>query len=180
MGKGPSIGKSAFQGAEGLAGAFGNLGKSFAGMAEGPINTATNWYRSLLGGGQAARNVVAPAAMEIGNVYRGAKNAAQNFLPAGGERNLALAGLSNDRARSVADLYANVQPMAAQGLASLGFGAGELGSSFAGQGNSGYGQLENYQGQRNQAKGSALGGIGSGLGSIVGMGIAPGGIFRRG
>jgi hypothetical protein len=144
----------------------------------GPVKTATDWYTSLLQGGKGAQNVVAPSAMNISDVYRGQANTAKNFMPAGGERNLALSTLAQGRARSIADLYANVQPMAAQNLASLGFGAAQAGQGFGSNANQGFGSLIGYQGQRNQAKGAALGGIGAGLGSIAGIGLAPGGFLR--
>ncbi len=92
----------------------------------------------------------------------------QRFMPAGGERNLSLGNLSNERTRSIADLYANVQPGAAQGLAGLGTSAGGLGTS-------GYGALTGYQAGQNQAKGQAMGGVGSGLGAIAGSFLGPAG-----
>jgi hypothetical protein len=132
----------------------------------------------LSGNGTGGQQLVAPSAQQIGQVYSGNAKTLQNFMPAGGERNLALTQNQLGKASSIAGLYSNVQPYAAQQLASLGQATGQLGTSAGGVGTAGYGTLAGYQGQQNAAKGASLGGIGSGLGSILGVGLMPGGFFN--
>jgi hypothetical protein len=139
-----------------------------AGGAEAPIRSAEDFYGALLRGGAGARQAVAPSAMNISRVYGGAEKSLRSFMPMGGERNLARAQLGTEKARSIADLYTNVQPYAADKLATLGFGRAQAGAGFGGVATQGYGQLVDYQAKRNQAKGMALGGIGQGLGSLAG------------
>lgn len=132
------------------------------------IAPVRDYWQGMLQGGKGAQNLVAPSAMNISRVYQGADKAMQNFMPAGGERNLARAQAGTERARSIADLYANVQPYAASQLSDIGFKQAGAGAGFGGLASQGYGQQIDYQGQRNQAKGAALGGIGAGLGALGG------------
>lgn len=171
MGKGPSIKQGTFDEFGGLAKTFSGLAQNWAASAEKPVQQAQDFYSALLAGGQGAQNVVAPSAMAINKVYGGAQKSVKNFMPRGGERNLAEAELGNERAGKIADLYANVQPWAAGQLSALGFGRASAGSAFGGGANQGYGSLVDYQGQRNQAVGAAWGGIGQGLGSLAGGAI---------
>lgn len=179
MGKGPSAPGSTLNSQSSLANSFGNAGSSLLGGAASNLNTAGNFYQQLLSGGQGAQNVVAPSAMNISQVYGGNQKTLQDFMPAGGERNLALQQNQLGKTSSIANLYANVQPMAAQGLASLGATAGGLGTSAGGVGMQGLSSLTNYQAQQNAAKGSALGSLGTGLGTFTGLGLSKGGFLRK-
>lgn len=109
--------------------------------------------------------------MNIRNVYGGNQKTIQDFLPQGGEKNNALAQNQLAKTGSIANLYANVQPQAAQSLASLGGLQAQIGQGFGGLANQGNNSLIQYQAGQNQAKGQALGGVGAGIGSLAGLGL---------
>lgn len=125
----------------------------------------------LSGNGTGGQQLVAPSAQQIGQVYQGSDKTLRNFMPAGGERNLALQQNQLNKASSIAGLYQNVQPYAAQQLASLAGVGGQLGLGGGSVGTTGFGDLTQYQSGQNAAKGAALGGIGQGLGLLGGAGI---------
>lgn len=168
IGKGPKAPANTLSQTGSAASSFGNLANTWSQNAAAPIGAASQYYTSLLNGGAAAQNAVAPSAMNIRSLYQGNQSAIQNFMPQGGEKNYAL--LQNNLAKtgSIANLYANVQPQAAQSLASLG--------GMETQASQGYGSLDNqnlsnligYQASQNQQKGQSLGGIGAGIGSLGG------------
>jgi len=171
LGKGPSAPSGTLPEFGQLAKGFGGASNAWLGLGSDNLKSAGDFYQALLSGGKAAQGVVAPSAMNISRVYGGNANTIKNFMPAGGERNLALAQNQNQRAQSIADLYTNVQPAAAQGLAGLGQVRAGVGGNLGQLASGGYGDLTAYQGQRNAAKGATLGGIGQGLGTIAGAGI---------
>lgn len=171
MGKGPKAPGNTLPNQGSLANSFSGLANNWSAGAAAPIGAATNYYTALLNGGPAAQNAVAPSAMNIRNVYGGNENTLKNFMPAGGERNLALQQNQLAKTGSIANLYANVQPQAAQSLASLGGMQGQLGQGYGGLANQGLGSLIQYQSGQNQAKGQALGGIGGGIGSLAGLAL---------
>lgn len=162
------MGKEVFGSQQGLAQNFGNMANAWSGNASSSIAPVSNYWQQMLQGGKGAQNLVAPSAMQISDVYRGADRSMQNFLPAGGERNLARAQAGTEKARSIADLYANVQPYAASQLADIGFKQGVLAQGFGGMAQQGNANLIDYQSQRNAAKAASMGGIGAGLGALGG------------
>lgn len=116
---------------------------------------ASNYWNSLLRGGQAAVQATGPIASQIGQAAQGARNSILATTPRGGEQNLAMANSFNDASNNVARLYAGMQPMAAQGLGQLaglgtslafpatmgGLGAAQMGQQGAMAGGAGFGSL---------------------------------------
>lgn len=154
MGKGPQVNQSSID-------TQANLANQFAGVGIPAVHTASDYWTSLLKGGTAAQQAVAPVASQIQQQYQGSNNATRNLTPQGGQRNLALSQAPIQESGQLARLYAGVQPMAANALSSLGEGVGGI-SSSAGS------SLTGLAGQNAMAKGQALGGIGQGLGSAAG------------
>lgn len=171
MGKGPSVPQSAIDQQGQTQAVMSQLAQQYAGTALPMLNQAGNYWSTLLKGGPGAQNLVAPSAMNISDVYKGADNNIRNFQPMGGERNLALSQIPIQKANQIAGLYANVQPLAAQSLGSLGLGQAGAGTGLGGVSTQAGGSLTNLAGQQGQAKGAALGGLGSGIGSMVGSGL---------
>src|SRR5690348_1532400 len=81
---------------------------------------ASNYWNSLLKGGQAAVQATGPYASLIGQQGEGTRQAITAQTARGGEQNLALAQNSMNTGNNIARLYAGMQPAAAQGLGSLG------------------------------------------------------------
>src|SRR6266704_3226550 len=140
-------------------GQFG-LAKQQLGLGNAALAPASNYWQSLLKGGQAAVQATGPYASLIGQQGQGTRNAIMAGTPRGGEQNLALAENSMQTGNNIARLYAGMQPLAAQGLSQLGgeyLGSGAsfnpsantggafnqygLGQQMAGQGAQGFGGL---------------------------------------
>lgn len=119
------------------------------------LGTASDYWSNLLHGGQAAVQATGPYASLIGQAAQGARNSIMATTPRGGEQNLAIAQNYNQASNDIARLYAGMQPLAAQNLASIG---GEyLGSAGA---PSPYAAAGVYQQQLANAQAGA-GGFGS-------------------
>jgi hypothetical protein len=109
------------------------FGKGLAEQGMGAWTPAANYWKTLLGGDRTAiQGAVGPSA----DLVRGSMTAAQRQLgssmPAGGERNLALAQNAQQGYSQLARLYAGVQPAAAGALGQLsgiplGAGVGVMG-----------------------------------------------------
>jgi hypothetical protein len=167
LGKGPKAPSNTLPALGGLASGFGNTSQGWMSAAAGPYKSATDFWSGVLSGnGTGGQQLVAPSAQQIGQVYSGNAKTLQNFMPAGGERNLALSQNQLGKASSIAGLYNNVQPYAAQQLANLAGLGGQIGTGTGQLATAGFGDLTAYQGQQNAAKGASMGGIGSGLGKI--------------
>lgn len=95
------------------------------------FNPAKDYWTSLLQGGQAAQVAVAPIAEQVQATSEAGQKNILNSLPAGGERNLALAQAKIQQGADVSRLYAGVQPTAAQNLAQLAGIAGGQGVGIA-------------------------------------------------
>lgn len=96
------------------------------------FNPAKDYWTSLLQGGQAAQVAVAPIAEQVQATSEAGQKNILNSLPAGGERNLALAQAKIQQGSDISRLYAGVQPTAAQNLAQLAGIAGGQGVGLAG------------------------------------------------
>src|SRR6266704_4461361 len=96
-------------------GQFG-LAKQQLGLGNAALAPASNYWSSLLQGGQAAVQATGPYASLIGQQGQGTRNAIVAGTPRGGEQNLALAENSMQTGNNIARLYAGMQPLAAQGL----------------------------------------------------------------
>src|SRR6266704_3253597 len=162
-------------------GQFG-LAKQQLGLGNAALAPASNYWSSLLQGGQAAVQATGPYASLIGQQGQGTRNAIVAGTPRGGEKNLALAENSMQTGNNIARLYAGMQPLAAQGLqgvageylgsgaafnpsANTGAAAGAYGmqSQNAAQGGQGFGSLlYNSLNKMRNPGGSGGGGTGSG------------------
>src|SRR5215469_7253321 len=120
-------GKKAQKQANQLAGQQLGLEKSMFGQGQSLLAPASNFWQSLLHGGQAAVQATGPIASQIGQAAQGARNSIQAMTPRGGEQNLAVANTFNDASNNIARLYAGMQPTAAGAL-------GQLGGQFLGAG----------------------------------------------
>jgi len=96
------------------------LTKQQTGLGNAALSPATQYFQSLLQGGQAARLATSPMAQLIGQTGQGAQRAIQAGTPRGGEQNLALAQNRIGTAGQISNLYTGVQPAAAAGLAGIG------------------------------------------------------------
>lgn len=134
------------------------LSKQQVGLGDQSLSGAGNYWSSLLQGGQAARQAVGPIAGQLGQAAEGARQSILATTPRGGEQNLAVAQNYNQLAGNVANLYAGLQPLAAQNLGQLGGEYLGSGASLNPQANVGA-ALGNYANQQNLA---AQGGAGFG------------------
>lgn len=111
---------------------FRGTSQDLMGAAMPAFEQATDYWNAIMQGGTAARQAVGPFIEQLSELYGGQRKSMETFLPRGGERNLALAGLDIQQTGDVARLFAGLQPQAAQQLAQLfGLGAGAAGQ-FAG------------------------------------------------
>lgn len=168
MGKGPKAPSTTLNSLSSNATGLANAGTGFINASMPAYKSATDFWSGVLSGGNTGgQQLVAPSAQSIGQLYSGNQKTLQNFMPAGGERNLALQQNQLQKASSIAGLYRNVQPYAAQQLASLAGVGLQGGTGAAGVGQQGFGDLASYMANQNAAKGASLGGIGKGLGTIL-------------
>lgn len=137
---------------------------------------ASNYWQSLLKGGQAAVEATGPIASQIGQAAQGSRQSIAALTPRGGEQNLATAESFNQQSNNIARLYAGMQPAAATALGQLAgeaFGSGSAVNpqsnpyaaaavtnaqmANAGQAGAGFGNLLyqgiNKMGQRNSGGG---------------------------
>ena len=92
------------------------LGREAFALGRGPFQASTEYFQSLLEGGQPARVAVGPIADEIALAHQASAQSIEQNLPSGGERNLALAQGEIREASDISRLYAGVQPEAAGAL----------------------------------------------------------------
>ncbi len=137
------------------------LGKQQVGLGNAALSPASQYFQSLLQGGQAARVAVSPMSQLIGQAGQGAQNSILAGTPRGGEQNLALAQNRLNTSGQIANLYTGVQPMAAQGLAGiggeyLGSGAGLMPSANVGAAQGQYGLSQQLASQGGAGFGANL------------------------
>lgn len=174
-------GKKAQKQANQLAGQQLGLEKSMFGTAASNATPASNFWQSLLHGGQAAVQATGPIASQIGQAAQGARNSIAATMPRGGEANLATAQTFNDASNNIARLYAGMQPTAAGALGQLagqflgagtglgfpasmtGLGASQMGLQNAQAGAQGFGSLlyNGLTGLMNQGGGGLFSNFGS-------------------
>lgn len=172
MGKGPKVPQSSIDAQVGLQTTEADLLKKYSGLALPALGSASNYWADILKGGPSAQAATAPYAQTIAGQTAAAQKQIQNNLPAGGEKNLALAQLPIAGATSVANLYQGLGPMAASQLQALGLGSAGAGTGSGGVSASAGSANESLAAQQAQAKGSMFGGIGQGLGSLAGGAMA--------
>jgi hypothetical protein len=148
-------GKKAQNQANKLAGQELGLQQGQIASGNAALAPASNYWQSLLHGGQAAVQATGPIASQIGQAAQGARNSIQAMTPRGGEQNLALAENYNQASNNIARLYAGMQPLAASQLAGIGgeyfgsapnptmagLGAAGMGMQNAQAGGAGFGSL---------------------------------------
>lgn len=172
MGKGPHVPQSSIDAQVGLQNTEADLLKKYSAVAMPGLNTASNYWMDILKGGPSAQAATAPYAQTIAGQTAAAQRQIKDMLPAGGEKNLALAQLPISQARSVADLYQGLGPTAASQLQALGLGSAGAGTGAGSVSATAGGSMANLAGQQAAGKGSMAGGIGSGLGSLAGGALA--------
>jgi hypothetical protein len=105
------------------------------------MNSALNYYQTLLSGNRAAQSQALAAPMAgITDTFRGAEQGLERQGVRGGVKDMAVADLQRDKANQIGQLTAGVQPMAAANLGQLGSAAtgmasGPLSASAIGFGN---------------------------------------------
>lgn len=168
MGKGPKVPQSSVDTQVKLQQQELDLMNKYSNLALPGIKSSMDYWQSILKGGPQAQAAVAPYAATINAQGNQASKQIENFMPAGGERNLAAAMVPVSTASNIAHLYAGMQPAAASALGGLSLGAGGAGNQSGGVSSQAGAANENLAGQQAQAKGAALGGLGEGLGSAAG------------
>ena len=119
-----------------------NAGASLVNQGNTDIAAPTAYYQQLLSGNPATVTAaLAPTAANISNITSGAINNVSQGMPLGGYRASTLANLPFAQASQVGNAALNLQPTAAQALASIGAGqeqAGvnqqQVGTTLTGQG----------------------------------------------
>lgn len=168
MGKGPNVPQSSINTQVGLQSTEADLLKRYSDIALPYLTSAGSYWSDLMKGGPAAQAATAPYAQRIAQQTDLAGRQIQQNLPAGGERNLALAQLPITKATNIANLYQGLGPTAAQQLQALALGSAGAGNAAGGVSANAGGTLANLAGQQAQAKGTMWGGIGQGVGSTLG------------
>lgn len=168
MGKGPKVPQSSIDTNVDLQSSEALLAKQYATMVRPGFNAASDYWTSILHGGPEAQAATAPYAQTIAQQTGAAQKQIQNTLPAGGEKNLALAELPIKQGQSIANLYQGLGPAAATNLGNLSLGIGGLSTGAAGVSAGAGASNEQLAAAMANAKGGMAGGIGQGLGGIAG------------
>jgi hypothetical protein len=168
-----------------------NLGKDLASTGMGAWKPAANYWSTLLSGNPTAvQGAIGPISEQMRTQSGAGIRNLTSSMPAGGERNLAVAEATNKQYGDLARLYAGVQPQAASalgqlsqiplgaGVSTMAQGAPQVGAGLysqiagqqqAAQGMQGAGNLL-YQGVNKARTGKNSGGGSSGGGSSSGAG----------
>lgn len=168
MGKGPRVPQSAIDATANLQNTEAGLLSQYANIALPNLGAASNYWNALLKGGPAAQAATAPAAETIAGQTAAAQRNIEQNLPAGGERNLALAQLPIQSGANIARLYEGLGPTAAAQLQALALGSAGAGTGSGAVAGGAGGTLASLAGQQAASKGNMFGGIGSGLGTLAG------------
>lgn len=111
--------------------------------------TGSNYWNSIIQGGPQAQAATAPYAQKIAAQTQANQQQIQNMLPAGGQKQLALAQNQIGQGQSIANLYQGLGPQAAAQLTQLAQAAG-------GQSVAAGGTLTNLAGTEANAKSNVL------------------------
>jgi|SRR5215472_7497704 len=172
MGKGPKVPQSSIDAQVNLQNTESDLLKQYSNIALPNLTSAGNYWQALMQGGPAAQRATAPYAQDISAQSATTARNIQNNLPAGGERNLALAELPISTATNIANLYQKMGPLAAEQLQNLSLGSAAAGSSSGAVSANAGAANENLAAAMANSKGNMMGGIGGGLGSLAGTALA--------
>jgi hypothetical protein len=168
MGKGPKVPQSSVDTQVGLQKTEADLLSKYSSLALPGIKNATDYWSSIMKGGLAAQQAVAPYAQQIQANNAATARTVQNTMPAGGERNLALDRLPVQTSAQIANLYAGLQPQAASMLGNLGLGTAQAGTGSGGVSSSAGASNEQLAASQAQAKAQMFAGIGQGVGELAG------------
>lgn len=117
--------------------------KTLFDIANPSLQGVQNYWSKILSADPASiAGVLAPEINQVNNQYDTARRSIEQFAPAGGERNFALAQSRYGQAGNIGSLIAGARPMAAQGLLGVGQVAGGLGLGAAGAGIGALGQSQ--------------------------------------
>jgi hypothetical protein len=128
---------------------------------------AADYWTSLLSGDPNKMAEATGPTRDILNQQEGAQERSLAGLPAGGERNLAVAQAKQDNYNNIARLTAGVQPTAANALGQLAGLPVGAGVGIQGQGAPNVGAGLKFDTHQQEQKGQAGGAVGSGLGNIL-------------
>ncbi len=106
------------------------------GKASSALSPVQQYWQSILQGGPAAFSAISPAVQQSNANFQQAKNQISNFAPMGGGRAQALQQLPLQSGAAISNLYSQLGPLAAQGLANVGGLQTNLGSAVGGLGTS--------------------------------------------
>lgn len=165
----PKVPQSAIDSQVNLQNTEADLLKKLSGIALPSLSTSANYWQDILKGGPSAQAATAPYAQTIAGQTAAAQRNIQSMLPAGGEKNLALAQLPVSQAASVANLYQGLGPTAASQLQALGLGSAGAGTGAGGVSAHAGATNEQLAAQMSAQKGQMWSGKGEGLGGMAGM-----------
>jgi hypothetical protein len=168
LGKGLNVPQSVIDSQTGLQNQEKYLLGKYSDIALPLLGSAGTYWSQLLQGGPAAQAATAPYAQTIAGQTTAAQKQIQQNLPAGGEKNLALAELPISQAASVANLYQGLGPTAASQIGSLALGTAGAGTGSGAVSSGAGSSLTGLAGQQQAAKGGAIGGLGQGIGTLAG------------
>lgn len=168
MGKGPQVPQSAIDTQVNLQKTEADLLGKYSNIALPGLKSSTDYWTSILKGGPQAQAAVAPYAQQINANAATTTQNIENNLPAGGEKNLALARVPAQTAGQVASLYAGMQPAAAGALGGLSTGIAGAGNASGGVSANAGSANEQFAASQAQAKAQMVSGIAHGVGSIAG------------
>jgi len=172
MGKGPKVPQSSIDAQVNLQNTESDLLKQYSNIALPYMTSAGNYWQALMQGGPAAQRAVAPYAQDISTQAGTTARNITNTLPAGGERNLALAELPIATGTNIANLYQRMGPLAAEQLQALSLGSAGAGNAAGGVSASAGAANENLAASVANSKGNMFGSAGAGLGSLAGSVLA--------
>jgi hypothetical protein len=168
MGKGPHVPQSSVDASVNLQNTEAGLLQQYAGIAVPAAHQVESYWQGMLAGGPAAQAATAPFAQTIAQQTAQNQKNIQNTLPAGGEKNLALAQNQTQQGASIANLYQGLGPTAATQLQNLALGTAGAGTGSGAVSSSTGASLGNLAASQAAAKGNMFGGIGQGIGSLAG------------
>jgi hypothetical protein len=128
---------------------------------------SADYWTSILSGDPNKMAEATGPTRDILNQQEGAQERSLAGLPAGGERNLAVAQAKQDNYNNIARLTAGVQPTAANALGQLAGLPVGAGVGIQGQGAPNVGAGLKFDTHQQEQKGQAGGAVGSGLGNIL-------------
>jgi len=138
------------------------FGKEAFNTGMGAWTPATDYWKTLLSGDRTAvEGAIGPISDQVRSVGAATGRSIASSMPAGGERNLALALNSGDTYNNLARLYAGVQPTAANALGQLAAIPMGAGTSIMGQAAPNIGAAVAAQNAQNQNKMAGASGLGS-------------------